>query len=69
MLDGVRVIAMLTVPVYAEKQNEVNLILRNAGGRQPDRAGRLGGYTLLVPAVLSNDDVHPTTAGRTSSPN
>ena len=30
MLDGVRVIAMLTVPVYAEKQNEVNLILRNA---------------------------------------
>ena len=44
VLDGVRVIAMLTVPVYADKQNEVNLILRNAAAADNRIvAGRLGG--------------------------
>ena len=64
VLDGVRVIAMLTVPVYAEKQNEVNLILRNAAAAD-NRIVLVDweGYTRLVPAVLSNDDVHPTTYG------
>ena len=64
VLDGVRVIAMLTVPVYAEKQNEVNLILRNAAAAD-NRVVLVDweGYTRLVPAVLSNDDVHPTTYG------
>ena len=64
VLDGVRVIAMLTVPVYAEKQNEVNLILRNAAAAD-NRVVLVDweGYTRLVPAVLSNDDVHPTSYG------
>ncbi len=64
VLDGVRVIAMLTVPVYAEKQNEVNLILRNAAAAD-NRIVLVDweGYTRLDPAALSNDDVHPTTFG------
>ena len=63
VLDGVRVIAMLTVPVYAAKQNEVNLILRNAAATNRIVLVDWEGYTRLVPAVLSNDDVHPTTYG------
>jgi hypothetical protein len=52
------------VPVYAEKQNEVNLILRNAAAAD-NRVVLVDweGYTRLVPAVLSNDDVHPTSYG------
>ncbi|MGD9703289.1 MAG: hypothetical protein AB7Q42_17035 [Acidimicrobiia bacterium] len=64
VLDGVKVIAFLTVPVYAEKQNEVNTILRNVEAAD-NRVALIDweGYTRLVPAVLSNDDVHPTTYG------
>ena len=69
MLDGVRVIAMLTVPVYAEKQNEVNLILRNAAVDSRIVLVDWEGYT---PSFLRCCRMTMSTrrhTGRTSSPN
>ena len=64
MLDGVRVIVMLTVPVYDQKQNEVNDILRQAAATD-SRIVLVDweAYTRLDPSVLSGDDVHPTSYG------
>ena len=63
-LDGVKVIVWLTVPVYDDKQQEVNLILR-AAEAVDERLVVVDweGYTRVDPRVLRDDGIHPSTFG------